>query len=207
MESTTLRSDRENSSSFLSSLITPIAEEADISDYTEYRIATSVTLVYIPIMASLGIMGNILSICVLLCSSFRKSTTSWYLATIAILDTLILIYSILDLLHRSLPYCAVYNDVTCPFIQFLFYFSVHADVLVLVAMTIERFLVVRFPLRAATLITRKRTLFVIAGIGGFSFGLNFFNCFTRFMVTEETTGYYCCCYYCCCYYYYYCCCY
>ncbi|XP_041374220.1 neuromedin-U receptor 2-like [Gigantopelta aegis] len=160
---------RQNSSSLYSSTQTLGESHDNITDYLEYQVAPRVTLVYSPILASLGIVGNMLSLCVLLFSSFRKSPSSWYLATIAVLDTMILVYSILDLLYRNLPYCAVYNDVTCPMIQFLFYFCVHSNVLVLVAMTIERFIVVRFPLRAVTLITRKTTLAVITGIGLFSF--------------------------------------
>ncbi|XP_041374224.1 growth hormone secretagogue receptor type 1-like [Gigantopelta aegis] len=155
-----------------------------LEDFVEYRISLKIHLYVLPILVSVGIPGNIVSFVVLVFSTFRKSTTSIYLATMAILDTVILILSILWFISFYHPEVKIFRDGTCQFIHLVFYFAIHFNVLVLVAMTVERFIAVVFPLKAPSLISTKKASIVITGIGLFSFALNLHHVFTKGMITS-----------------------
>ncbi|KAK6166272.1 hypothetical protein SNE40_023008 [Patella caerulea] len=158
--------------------------------YWEQHIADAINLYYIPVCASIGILGNSLAFLVLIRSTLRKSTTCLYMAVIAFLDTCILILNICFFV-RKFPEHEIFNAWSCGFIMFLFYFVIHWDVLLVLAMTFERYLVVTFPLRASRLVTTKKTAMTIVGLGFFSLSINLHNIFTRSMVEVEADIYTC----------------
>ncbi|KAK6183034.1 hypothetical protein SNE40_010586 [Patella caerulea] len=150
-----------------------------MEDYLEYKISWKIFQVYVPICTFFGICGNTMSFLVLMFSNLRHTSTCIYMATISCLDTVILSVVLCYHVNRY-PGVNVFHSWTCSVITFLFYFSIHFDTLLLLAMTAERYIVVRFPLKAAS-ITRKKTLMIIAGIGTFSLALNLHIFFTRGM--------------------------
>ncbi|XP_041379845.1 galanin receptor type 2-like [Gigantopelta aegis] len=156
-------------------------------DYIEFVIAQKIDLIYLPIVTTLGIIGNVTSTFVLLCSSFRESTTCIYLSTIEILDTFVLMFCIVFFINDYTDE-QVINKHSCAVIYFLFYFVIHFDVLVLLAMTVERYIVVRFPLHVHRVIGWKQTVVVIALVGVLSFGINLHSVFIRSMVPNTQTG-------------------
>jgi len=139
--------------------------------------------IYIPLVFVVGVLGNILCFVTLVFSSLRATTTCVYMAAIAVLDCVILVLDLCVLIRGFLGHTQFYlsNDWACGFHNFLFYFSIHADVLLLLAMTIDRFIVVRFPLKAQRLCTPSSALKAIAAVCLFSFALNFQIFFTRRM--------------------------
>ena len=156
-------------------------------NYIEFVIAQKIDLIYIPIVTTLGIIGNVTSTLVLLLSSFRESTTCLYLSTIEILDTFVLMLCIVFFINVYTDEHVV-NDGSCPFIYFLFLFVIHFDVLVLLAMTVERYIVVTFPLHAQRFAGWRQAVVVISMAGVVSFGINLHSIFTRSMVTNPVTG-------------------
>lgn len=72
----------------------------DINNYMEERVAQYIHLIYVPICVSLGVIGNSISFCVLVMTSLRKTTTCLYLATIAWMDSLILVIDLVFYLRR-----------------------------------------------------------------------------------------------------------
>ena len=137
--------------------------------------------IYIPLVVSVGVVGNILCFVTLVFSSLRATSTCVYMAAIAVLDCVILVLDLCVLIRGFLGHTEFYlrNDWACGFHNFLFYFSIHSDVLLLLAMTIDRFIVVRFPLKAQRLCTPSSALKAIAAVCFFCFALNFQIFFTR----------------------------
>ena len=160
-----------------------------LEDFVEYRISLAIHMYVLPIVVSIGIPGNIISFVVLVFSTFRKSTTSLYLATLAVLDTVILTVSVLWFTSFHHPDAGIFREGTCQFIHLVFYFSIHFDVLVLVAMTVERFIAVVFPLKAPSLISTKKAYVTIAALGLFSFVLNVHHTFTKGMIVSADGKY------------------
>ncbi|XP_076457595.1 uncharacterized protein LOC143291284 [Babylonia areolata] len=150
-------------------------------DFTEVKVAVLIDRIYIPLVVTLGVAGNTLCFLTLVFSPLRHTSTCVYMAAIAVLDCVILVLDLCVLLRGYMGHTLFYlaNDWACGFHNFLFYFAIHYDVLLLLAMTVDRFVVVRFPFRAHTLCTPRSALKAIAAVGVFSFALNFQIFFTR----------------------------
>ena len=135
--------------------------------------------IYQPVVISVGMVGNMLSFITVIFSSLRYTSTCVYMAAISVLDSAVLVNTLSFLISGYIGQTRFYfrNDWACGFRTFLFYFCIHLDVLLLVAMTIDRFIVVKFPLKAQRLCTPKSALKTMVGLGLFSLTLNFHNLF------------------------------
>ncbi|XP_041374216.1 probable G-protein coupled receptor 139 [Gigantopelta aegis] len=160
----------------------------ELETYIEYQISLKIHLYYLPVIASIGLPGNVISFVVLAFFSFRKKTTSIYLAVISVLDSFILCISIVWHVNRKMPEEQIFNTASCKVVHFLFFFSIHYNVLLVVAVTVERFIVVVFPLKAQLWISTRRTVVAIVCCGLFSFGLNFHHFFTKTARISKSTG-------------------
>ncbi len=104
------------------------------------------------IEAIIGIAGNSLSFCVMCRKQIRKTSTSVYLITMAVFDNLLLLNHVvigtigpLGLLDGQ---SLVENTYTCQFQTVLDFIPPMVSVWCLVAVTVERFLVVFIPHRS-----------------------------------------------------------
>ncbi|XP_060582119.1 probable G-protein coupled receptor 139 [Ruditapes philippinarum] len=128
----------------------PLTIDDILGVYWEYNTARELGLHGYPVIIALGTMGNILTLLVMLRKKMRQRTTCFYMAIIAMFDTLVLYFACLrqwlallhgnDALSLSSSACKIFNFLTYTFFDI--------SVWLLVIMTVERFLVVRFPLHA-----------------------------------------------------------
>ncbi|KAK7111458.1 G-protein coupled receptor 84-like isoform X2 [Littorina saxatilis] len=155
--------------------------EKPYEEFTEVKAAILIDRIYIPLVVAVGVLGNVLCFVTLVFSSLRATSTCVYMAAIAVLDCVILVLDFCVLIRGYMGHTQFYmqNDWTCGFHNFLFYFAIHFDVLLLIAMTIDRFIVVRFPLKAPSICTPSSAVKAIILVGLFTFGLNFQIFFTR----------------------------
>ncbi|XP_041350947.1 growth hormone secretagogue receptor type 1-like [Gigantopelta aegis] len=126
-----------------------------------------------------------MSFVVIISSSFRTTTTSLYFSTLAVLDIIILLFSFMDYIDQIVRPMFI-TGAGC-LLFFVFYTAIHFNVMTLVAMTTERYIVIRFPLRSRLLITKRRTAQCILAIGSFSILLNVLHIFTRKLEVYENT--------------------
>ncbi|KAL8609460.1 hypothetical protein ACOMHN_037982 [Nucella lapillus] len=149
--------------------------EKPYEEYAEVKAALLIEIIYIPAIVSVGVLGNFLCFVTLVFTSLRTTSTCVYMAAIAVLDSIILVLNLSFLIRGYTGHTEFYlrNDWTCGFHNFLFYFSIHFDVLLLLALTVDRFIVVKFPLKAQSLCTPKSAIKAIAALGLLSFALNF----------------------------------
>ncbi|XP_076458565.1 G-protein coupled receptor 54-like [Babylonia areolata] len=155
--------------------IVDMVTEKPFGEFLEVKASILVERICIPIIVSVGLLGNFLCFVTLVFTSLRNTSTCVYMAAIAVLDCSILGQALCVLFGRYFGHAKFFmgNDWNCGFQHFLFYFAIHFDVLLLLAMTVDRFIVVRFPLKAQRLCTPKSAIKVIIGLGIFSFALNF----------------------------------
>ncbi|KAH9488677.1 hypothetical protein Btru_042147 [Bulinus truncatus] len=115
----------------------------------------------VPAICVLGIIGDVLSFLVFVCTSFRYQPCSQYLAALAFVDTLFLVSKLLITSVNLLPlttllsgYCSViiYVSYVCSFLSAWF----------VVLMMTERNIVVCYPFRASSLCSRKKSFIVIS---------------------------------------------
>lgn len=117
-------------------------------------------LYYIPILVIFGVLGNILSVCVFFYTKLRKLSSSYYLSSLAVSDTVFLITVFIAWLELVKIYWFITQWV-CKITMYLTYVSSFLSVWLIIVFTIERFVAVRYPLLRQSLCTTSRAKFII----------------------------------------------
>ncbi|XP_053405382.1 CX3C chemokine receptor 1-like [Mercenaria mercenaria] len=128
----------------------PLTIDDILGVYWEYNTAHNLGLYGYPVILILGTIGNIVTLLVMLRKKMRRRTTCFYMSMVAVFDTLVLYFACLrqwlallqgtDALTLSSAACKIFN-----FFSYAFF---DVSVWLLVLMTVERFLVVQFPLQS-----------------------------------------------------------
>ena len=103
----------------------------------------------------IGTIGNVLSLCVWLCSSLRKHPLAPYMTTLAIGDLLSLYVRLLSEIIGITSEVSDIDQAICHLIFYLTYISGHLVGWSLTLMTIQKAIAVCIPLKACRFITRK----------------------------------------------------
>lgn len=114
----------------------------------------------IPILVILGTIGNVFSILTLSSSPLRKFSSSVYLISLAVSDTVFL----LCLLSVWVSEIGINLHSTYGWCQLLMYFTYVASfmsVWLIVAFTLERFIAICYPLLKISICTTKRARYVV----------------------------------------------
>ncbi|KAK6180130.1 hypothetical protein SNE40_012335 [Patella caerulea] len=129
-----------------------------LSLYSHYRWSRYLGIYTNPVLIVLGTIGNFLSFLVMTRKSMIKSSTFYYMAALAVADTLVLYFGCL---RTWLAYLNGYDAIilspaACKTFSFMSYWSFDIAAWILVAMTIDRFLAIHYPLKVAKYATTKR---------------------------------------------------
>ena len=137
--------------------------EREMMQYVEYRILKYLLLYVPPILLLLGTIGNILSFVILMRRSMRKLSTYIYLAVLSITDTLVLYIGLLRLWIGELSGFELKNqtDWICKLISVAGYTVSDYSVWLIIAVTVERYVAVCYPLQATSMCNLKRAMCVI----------------------------------------------
>ncbi|KAK7108374.1 probable G-protein coupled receptor B0563.6 [Littorina saxatilis] len=161
-----------------------LSTDSRLSHLLEFRVAMWIDFIYVPICAGLGILGNMLSFCVLLSPRLSGSSTSVYMAALSVSDSLVQVVNILFLV-RKFPGHETLRHGTCGLVYFLLYFSIHYNVIVMMGMTLERYLAIRFPLKASGWCTPRRARTTVVVMCVIVVAVNFHNLILRKMVWND----------------------
>ncbi|KAK7108375.1 hypothetical protein V1264_016122 [Littorina saxatilis] len=161
-----------------------ISNDERLSHLMEFRAAAWIDTIYVPICAGLGILGNMLSFCVLLSPRLSGSSTSVYMAALSVSDSLVQVVNILFLV-RKFPGHETLRHGTCGLTFFLLFFSLHYNVIVMMGMTLERYLAIRFPLKASGWCTPRRARIAVVAMCVIVVAVNLHNLILRKMVWND----------------------
>lgn len=135
--------------------------------FPEKDIANKIYLYISPLLLLLGTLGNIFSVIVLRKLSRKVMSTCLYLAVLSIVDLIVLYtrcgndwltnVSKIDLSNRLM----VYSESICKVYPFVFNFIVHLSRWLIVAMTIEAFIAIKYPPKMSHMCTEERARAVI----------------------------------------------
>ncbi|XP_058699983.1 growth hormone secretagogue receptor type 1 isoform X2 [Poecile atricapillus] len=117
----------------------------------------------------IGIVGNLMTMLVV--SRFRdmRTTTNFYLSSMAFSDLLIFLCMPLDLfrLWQYRPWN--FGDLLCKLFQFISESCTYSTILNITALSVERYVAICFPLRAKVIITKGKVKLVILFLWAISF--------------------------------------
>ena len=152
--------------------------EQDLMQYEEFRVHKILLLYVPPILIILGTFGNIFSFIILKRKAMLKFSTYFYLMVLAIADTLVLYIGLLRLWIGELTGFDLRDqaDWICKLTNVIGYTVSDFSVWLIIAVTIERYIVVCHPLKANTMCNTPRARKVILGLlaGLFLLNLHFF---------------------------------
>ncbi|XP_064611660.1 probable G-protein coupled receptor 139 [Liolophura sinensis] len=141
--------------------------EDSLSDYQAYRIHKLLLLYIPPILLIFGTFGNVFSFLTLRQKSMAKISTYFYLSVLSLSDFMVLYFGLLRLWVAELTNFDIrdQSDTLCKLVMFLGYVSSDLSVWLIIAVTVERYIVVAHPLKASTFCTvpkaKKATLAVV----------------------------------------------
>ncbi|XP_069114763.1 probable G-protein coupled receptor 139 [Argopecten irradians] len=136
--------------------------EVPIEDFTSFRVHKVLLLYVPPIMVLVGTIGNILSFAVFRTNSGKVSTYT-YLSALAIMDLLVLYVGLLPLWISQLSGHSINDHAnwTCKMGAFLGYVCSDSSVWLIVAVTVERYIAVCFPLKASFLCRIRKAKYIV----------------------------------------------
>lgn len=121
------------------------------------------------VLTTLGIIGNVLSILIFLSPRYRRQSSHFYLLSLALSDLCFLIINLIEDTFRN--HNALYNsrinildrspNIICIFVQYARNGTRLLSSWIIVSFTIERLLVVFYPLKRAIICRRKIARFVV----------------------------------------------
>lgn len=159
----------------------------ELVNSSAYAILQYLNTYYTPVIIAVGIFGNITSFVVFLFTYLNTRSSSYYLAALAIADTLFLVTLLLVWLtdmginvyhHNGWCQILIYSSSVCSFLSVWF----------VVAFTVERFIAVRYPLHRPSMCTVWRAKLVIAGLSLSSMVMYSYTMWTAGMVEDGDGG-------------------
>lgn len=126
-------------------------------NYAPYRWTIAMIPIYQPILFTIGMLGNTLSLCVVLRKTMRKVSSCVFVSVLAVSDNMTLIGFLLGLLSQQIPEHVLSHPYCKVFITMVGVGTMLSSYTV-VLMTLERLLIVTFPLKAPNWITQKKVM-------------------------------------------------
>ncbi|KAH3793947.1 hypothetical protein DPMN_147475 [Dreissena polymorpha] len=136
-----------------------------LGNFSEYMESDRNLQLYVPpILLVLGTVGNFLSFVIMSRNMFKISTYS-YLALLAIMDSFVLYIGLLRMwISHFAVDIQIMSNWMCKLVTFVGYVSSVTSVWLIIAVTIERFIAVKFPLKAKRMCNVVRARMVILSI-------------------------------------------
>ena len=138
-----------------------------VETYTTFKIATIIDTYWFPILVPIGIVGNTLSFLVMIKPNNRKMSTCIYMAAISINDNLMMCLCFHTLLIVGLKIQGWHN-LQCKLAAVLVLYALQNTTLQIVAMTIDKYIAIKWPHMAAAYSTPRRAKLIIAGLSVFA---------------------------------------
>lgn len=157
-------------------LLRRLTKNKDLSDFfkdtktlyffPEYRLHKILLLYVSPLLLVLGTFGNISSIFVMRQRSIIRMTAYVYLINLAIADSVVLYIGLLRLWISELTGMDIRNQTSwlCKLVVFCGYVSSDFSVWLIIAVTIERYIVVCHPRKVNNFCTVQRAKWVVCGL-------------------------------------------
>ena len=128
--------------------------------YLTFRMATYISDFWFPVLIPLGLVGNTLSFLVMIRPNNRKISTCIYMAAISINDNIMMFPALQDWLVGTV-FLREWYLLECILHTYLHAYSLQCGTYQVLAMTIDKYVAIKWPHRAATYSTPRRAKVII----------------------------------------------
>ena len=135
----------------------------EVESFIIFKIGNFINIYYYPVLIPIGLVGNTLSFLVMIKPNNRKMSTCIYMAAISINDN-IMMYMICHDYLVSAAQIHKWNPFECKFLGFLALFALQNSTFLVVAMTLDKYIAIRWPHRAAPYSTPRRSKMITVGL-------------------------------------------
>ena len=125
-----------------------------VESYTMFKIANFINTYWFPVLVPIGLVGNTLSLLVMTKSNNRKMSTCIYMAAISFNDNIMMCICFHDYLVSAVQIHKWY-DLECKLNAFVTLFALQNGTFQVVSMTLDKYIAIKWPHRAATYSTPK----------------------------------------------------
>ena len=152
-------------------LMTKGQEEEDMDEYlfmeevktlTTFKIATVLVNYWFPLLVPIGFVGNTLSFIVMIKPNNRNVSTCIYMAIISINDNLMM-YLCIHVFLVFVPKTHKWHPIECSIIGFLVLYALQNSTFQIIAMTLDKYIAIKWPHRAASYSTPRRATLIAVG--------------------------------------------
>ena len=136
----------------------------EVRSYMEFKVANFINIYWYPILVPIGLIGNCLSFAVMMKLNNRKLSTCIYMAALSINDNLMM-YVCFHVFLVSGPQIHKWRDFECKFlIIFCSLVALQNCTYLILAMTLDKYIAIKWPHKATTYSTPRRTKWIIFGL-------------------------------------------
>ena len=132
----------------------------EVRTYTTFKTANFINPYWFPVLVPVGLIGNTLSFLVMIKPNNRNVSTCIYMAAISINDNLMMYICSHEYLVSAVK-IHEWNFIECKFIAFGALFAVQNCTYLILAMTMDKYIAIKWPHRAATYSTPKRAKIIV----------------------------------------------
>ena len=143
----------------------------EVQTYTTFKIADFLDTYWFPVLIPIGVVGNILSFLVMIKPNNRKMSTCIYMAAISINDNFMMYVSCHLHLVSSVQ-IHKWHKVECQWIGIAALFALQNCTFQIVAMTLDKYIAIKWPHRASSHSTPGRARCIAASVFIFTFICN-----------------------------------
>ena len=161
---------------------------AEVETYVTFQIATTLNVYWFPILVPIGLVGNTLSFLVMIKPSNRKTSTCIYMAVLSINDNLMMCLALYDWLI-SVVHIHQWYLLECKIFAFLVFLGLLNSTFQVVFMTMDKYIAIKWPHRAATYSTPRKTRIIVFGTFVSVTTFNIPHLFISNIVGGECVGY------------------
>ena len=161
---------------------------AQVDTYMTYKIASFINQYWFPVLVPVGLLGNTLSFLVMIQPINRKVSTCIYMAAISVNDNLMMCLA----LHNWLVIVAQIHEWhpwECKIAAYLVNFSLQSSTYQVLAMTVDKYVAIKWPHRAATYSIPKRARIISCCIFACALLYNGPHLYTSSLVGDQCLAY------------------
>ena len=139
-----------------------------VESYIIFQMANFINIYWFPVLVPIGLVGNTLSFFVMIKSNNRKMSTCIYMAAISVNDNIMMCGCFHDYLV-SATQIHKWKPIECKLNVFVTLFALQNCTFLILAMTLDKYVAIKWPHRAATYSTPGRAKMISVGLYIFVF--------------------------------------